>query len=100
MKNPNGLIPMYERGERVHNYFGLSYCNYLTLPRSLLQSMPKEWQERFVDLLEELDDTEWKESYPEGFRYYIVKPIGSKGRFIADPFNDYSRGRRDVFKEA
>lgn len=42
--------------EDVHTYFGLSYANYLVLPRTLLQSMPETWQHRFVDLVNELHD--------------------------------------------
>jgi hypothetical protein len=39
----------------IHEHFGLSYCNYLVLHRTLMQSMPIEWQERMVACLEELD---------------------------------------------
>ncbi|MFE6412604.1 hypothetical protein ACFVOR_37355 [Streptomyces sp. NPDC057837] len=42
--------------EDIHTYFGLSYANYLVLPRTLLQSMPAEWQHRFVGLVNELHD--------------------------------------------
>lgn len=42
--------------ETVHGWFGLSYANYLVLPRTLLQSMPEAWQQRFVQRLSELDD--------------------------------------------
>jgi hypothetical protein len=42
--------------EDVHTYFGLSYANYLVLPRTLLQSMPATWQVRFVSLVNELHD--------------------------------------------
>ncbi len=38
----------------VHTWFGLSYSNYQVLHRTLLQSMPDEWQHRFVTCLEEL----------------------------------------------
>lgn len=38
----------------IHHHFGLSYNNYLVLPRTLLQSMPLDWQERAVALLDEL----------------------------------------------
>jgi hypothetical protein len=38
----------------VHQHFGLSYANYLVLPRTLLQSMPEAWQARFVAMLGEL----------------------------------------------
>lgn len=42
--------------EAIHKHFGLSYANYLVLPRTLLQSMPDAWQARFVALLNELDE--------------------------------------------
>ncbi|WP_051761340.1 hypothetical protein [Microbispora rosea] len=42
--------------EAIHSYFSLSYANYLVLPRTLLQSMPDEWQTRMVACLRELDD--------------------------------------------
>ncbi|MEU9014308.1 hypothetical protein AB0D12_31965 [Streptomyces sp. NPDC048479] len=43
-----------EPGADIHTHFGLSYANYLVLPRTLLQSMPKDWQQPFVALLEQL----------------------------------------------
>lgn len=39
----------------IHGYFGLSYANYLVMHRSLLQSMPEQWQAQFVAMLEEYD---------------------------------------------
>lgn len=39
----------------VHTYFGLSYANYHVMHRTLMQSMPLEWQERMVGLLNEYD---------------------------------------------
>jgi hypothetical protein len=43
-------------GRAIHEYFGLSYCNYLVLPRTLLQSMPGDWQQRFTAMLQELNE--------------------------------------------
>ena len=40
----------------IHSWFGLTYSNYLVLPRTLLQSMPARWQYEFVVLLQELDE--------------------------------------------
>ncbi|MFD7922465.1 hypothetical protein ACFV3R_24975 [Streptomyces sp. NPDC059740] len=40
----------------IHTWFGLSYSNYAVLPRTLLQSMPTDWQQRMVACLNELDD--------------------------------------------
>ena len=42
--------------EAIGLHFNLTYANYLVLPRTLLQSMPDEWQARFVALLDELHD--------------------------------------------
>ena len=44
-----------EDGRDIHAFFGLTYSNYLVLPRTLLQSMPEGWQKRFVLMVEELD---------------------------------------------
>ncbi|MFC9497704.1 hypothetical protein [Streptomyces sp. NPDC056982] len=42
--------------DAIHRHFGLSYANYLVLPRTLLQSMPDEWQAQFVALLDAMHD--------------------------------------------
>ena len=42
--------------DAVHHFFGLTYASYLVLPRVLLQSMPDDWQSRFVQILNEYDD--------------------------------------------
>ncbi len=39
----------------IHTYFGLSYSNYLVLHRSLLQSMPEQWQHQFTALMAEYE---------------------------------------------
>jgi hypothetical protein len=52
MARPARQLP----AKRIHDHMGLSYANYLVLPRTLLQSMPEEWQGQFVALLERFDD--------------------------------------------
>lgn len=47
---------MIESSEAIHLWFSLSYANYLVVPRSVLQSMPDEWQARFVGCLNEMGD--------------------------------------------
>jgi len=77
--------------EPVHLWFELSYAQYLTVPRSALQSMPVEWQRRFVRCLEELDAAiDWR---PKDGRYW-VRLKDANGRFVGDPLADYERGRR------
>lgn len=55
----------------IHEFFGLTYCNYLVLHRSLMQSMPVEWQERATAVFRELDAAFW--GLPRAASY-IVEP--------------------------
>ena len=78
--------------EPVHYWFELSYAQYLTIPRSVLQSMPVEWQQRFVKCLEDLDEAiDWRP--PEG-QYMVKLKVG--GKTVNDPLMDYERGRRHI----
>jgi hypothetical protein len=78
---------------KIHEWFELTYAQYLTVPRSVLQSMPDEWQEKFTKLLEELDETiDWR---PKEGRYWVQLKDG-KGRYVSDPLMDYQRGRRYI----
>ena len=80
----------------MHTWFELSYAQYLTIPRSVLQSMPEDWQYKFADLLKELDNTiDWR---PDEGRYW-VKLKNAKGQYVHDPLMDYERGRRNVLNE-
>ena len=75
----------------VHHWFELSYAHYLVIPRSVLQAMPDEWQDRFVGCLEELDDMiDWR---PKNACYYVdlhqLDDSGERGKKIRDPFLPY-----------
>jgi len=78
---------------KIHDWFELSYAQYLTIPRSALQSMPDVWQEVFTAHLEELDSAiDWR---PENGRYW-VRLRDENGRYVSDPLQDYQRGRRVI----
>lgn len=78
--------------EPIHLWFELSYAHYLTIPRSVLQSMPTDWQKRFVQCLEELDELmDWR---PKQGRYNVQLRNGNL--YTKDPLMDYERGRRIV----
>lgn len=58
----------YERTSGpIHGWFSLTYTNYAVLHRTLMQSMPIEWQQRMVDCLEELRSAFAHVEQPEGF---------------------------------
>jgi hypothetical protein len=52
----NAPIKTHSTDGPIHEWFSLSYTNYQVIPRTLMQSMPVEWQERMVACLEELRD--------------------------------------------
>lgn len=78
--------------EDIHAWFNLTYANYLCLSRSILQSMPGDWQYRFVRLLEELDEASQDLFVPR----YRVQAVDDGNRFIRDPIPHYDRGRTRV----
>lgn len=84
--------------ESIHNEFGLSYAQYLVVPRSALQSMPVDWQARFVEMIRELNRT-FDLDLPDGL-VYVVHTQGDDDPPTMcygendDPLADYERGRR------
>jgi hypothetical protein len=83
--------------EPIHSWFGLTYANYLVLPRSALQSMPHGWQERFVMCLEELNYAFSQYNHADSFKVmYRAQAQDDRGRFATDPFPHYQRGRTFV----
>lgn len=74
----------------AHDWFGLSYANYLVLNRTLLQEMNAEWQGRFVRCLEEFFAVPWATRPANTFR---VQPVGEDGKFQRDPIPHYRHGR-------
>lgn len=80
--------------EPIHELFGLSYCSYIVLHRSILQSMPIKWQNKFVKCLQELSSA--VSEIKDIPRNYTVSTRDDKGRFIKDDYRDYERGRRKI----
>lgn len=78
--------------EPIHMWFGLTYSSYLVLHRTLLQSMPEEWQEKFVACLEELNEA-YGDQVPN-FKYEVRAK--ADGKYAHDPLADYQRGRRKI----
>jgi hypothetical protein len=83
---------LWFRADPIHTWFNLTYSSYLVLPRSLLQSTPFWWQAAFVKLLHWLEARAPKDA-PGSYR---VQAIDDNGRYVADPYRDYERGRRVV----
>lgn len=76
-------LPPYYLGP-VWKAFGLTRSAYLVVPRRTLQSMPLDWQERLVALMDEAQEQLPADAFPE----YSVQRLEG-GRFVADPLRDY-----------
>ena len=80
--------PIYQESP-IHIWFELSYAQFLTIPRLVMESMPMDWQHKMAALLEQLDGTfDWR---PKKGRYW-VKLKDDKGRYCDAPLNDYRYG--------
>lgn len=73
----------------INTWFELSYAQFLTVPRLVMESMPMKWQLKMAALLQEMDETfDWR---PTGGRYW-VRLRDNHGRFMDAPLQDYRRG--------
>lgn len=78
-----------ESNDPLNLWFELSYAQFLTVPRLVMQSMPIEWQRKMAVFLQEMDETfDWR---PHEGRYW-VRLKDNNGRFADAPLNDYRRG--------
>ncbi len=80
------LEPFYERTNGpVHNFFGLTYANYLVLPRSLLQSLPLDIQNRLVAVLDDIEELAGDLPQPDSYRVNVIVD----NKFAKDPLPHY-----------
>lgn len=77
----------------VHTMFGLSYANYLVMPRVVLQQMPLDWQKKFVRLMAEYQEAVESVKFPASF---AVTCQDTNGKFIKDTFPHYRHGRVEL----
>jgi hypothetical protein len=90
-KKKRKSLGRYEKIDAAHNWFGLTYCSYMVLPRTMLQSMPDSWQDKFIKLINEMDDR--LGHYNKVYSYTVLSK-NSDNKFMHDDLRDYERGRR------
>ncbi len=84
-----GERPVAIHESPIHAWFELSYAQFLTLPRLVMEAMPPTWQTRMAVLLVQLDETfDWR---PKEGRYW-VRLKDSAGRYTDAPLSDYRHG--------
>ena len=88
-------IEFTDEDDYIHNWFGLTYANYLVLPRSILQSMDAEWQKKLVNLLDEMED-KMREEGLQDMPDYSVDAKDSNENYIKDPYRYYWRNNQRI----
>lgn len=80
----------------IQDWFSLSYSSFLVLPRTVLQSMPDDWQAKFVALLDELEATVVR----HGIDLPVSRVHGKtrEGGAVLKDLSDYQRGRRRLWE--
>jgi hypothetical protein len=81
----------------IHEWFSLSYRNYLVLHRTLMQSMPTDWQLRLRTCLEELEAAFAHLEHPEAFLVeaateHEVQDLTNAQQFLLGITQDRFRG--------
>ena len=96
-KPPVEMAPCPNGAYDLSCHFGLSYANYLTIPRSILEAMPDHWQGKLSVLLSELDErvAANKIEWPVGGEQIEVRLRTKEGRYTDDPYSQY-RHRTDI----
>ena len=69
----------------IHEWFGLTYSAYFCIPRSALEAMPYDWQQRFVALMNEANETGLETPT------YTCQRRDKKGKFVKDEWAEYRR---------
>jgi len=96
------IMNLKPESELMEQFWSISRAEYLTVPRSIIQLMPVEWQNKLARLMEEMDNTvDW---HPEGEESYWVE-LGTRyfedendgeGQILSvpDPLQEYRHGNR------
>lgn len=79
---------LLEDHEPIHGAFGLTYASYLVMHRLLMQSMPVEWQRKFVQLCDEYWEV-W--DCTKADLNFVVQVRDERGRFTDDALRQYRR---------
>ncbi|QNJ57370.1 hypothetical protein Dolphis_64 [Pseudomonas phage Dolphis] len=70
----------YDYSTDLAAYFGLSYASWLTLPRVLMEAMPKTWQAAMATLLHQYD-----EAYPNQPELGTTVRVTEGGKMVPTP---------------
>lgn len=65
-----GATAPIELKRNIHDWFELTYGQFLVVPRVIMSAMPEDWQERMVELLDQMDES-FDYSPGRNLTYYV-----------------------------
>ncbi len=74
--------------DEIHNWFELTYSSYAVIPRLLLDDLPEEMQQKFLEVMGFIEKHYNNETWISN---YMVRGRAG-GKFVTDPLRDYRRG--------
>lgn len=84
----------YPHCDKIHNWFGLTYCSYKVLPRLILDDLPEEMQDKFLEVMQYIEDnydnTTWISNY------WVRARVD--GKFGKDPLSNYRHGNAKQYR--
>ena len=86
------------RDGAIHKEFGLTYASFLVLPRTFLMDMPTKWQDEFVALIRQYNDS--VEDLSPDYEYEISVTFRQYGKFkkIPEMYSNYRHPKHmDMF---
>ena len=84
MPSDSGEVKALKVGrDALWTWFGLSYANWLTLPRVMVHEMPDKWQAQMAQLLDEWD--EYWDTDDLTLRFVVRAKSATTGRFAKMP---------------
>jgi hypothetical protein len=85
----------------IHQWFGLSYANYLVIPRTLLQSLSRETQLTLCRALE-MAYKEEADHLPHHWPYEANIEVklrdAATNKYTTDALANYERGKRKLWE--
>lgn len=73
----------YDQRKDLHLWFGLSHAAFLVMPRVAMMEMPKEWQEKMAELLNQYDETIDTSAF--GVKGCRVQALTGEGKLMKMP---------------
>lgn len=87
-----GPLEVVEDHQPIHTAFGLTYASFLVVPRAVLQAMPVEWQRKFVEMMEELNEKfPWESSLKNVDKFLVQGRYNGKFVSLPSGLTDYRR---------